>query len=77
MTPTTISLKVGETVQLTAVINPSDADDKSVSYATSNASAAVSADGKLTGSSAGSGTVTVTTHDGSKTATAAYTVSAA
>lgn len=69
---------MGATTALTATVSPDDATDKSVSYASSNASVAtVSPSGVVTGVSAGSATITATTHDGSKTASTAVTVTAA
>jgi len=69
---------VGATTALTATVSPEDATDKAVSYASSKASVAtVSPSGVVTGVSAGSTTITVTTHDGSKTASTAVTVTAA
>ncbi len=63
------------TVQLTATITPSNATNKNVTWASSNATVAiVSSTGLVTGLSNGSATITVTTTDGSKTATCAITV---
>ena len=60
-----------ETTALTAKVSPEDATDKAVSYESSNGS------GVVTGVSEGSATITATTHDGSKTASTAVTVTAA
>lgn len=69
---------MGATTALTATVSPEDATDKSVSYASSNPSvASVSTSGVVTGVSAGSATITATTHDGGKTASTAVTVTAA
>lgn len=68
---------MGATTSLTVTVSPEDATDKSVSYASSNSSVAtVSPSGVVTGVSAGSTTITATTHDGSKTASTAVTVTA-
>ena len=75
VTPTTGSIAVGETLTLTASIAPSDATDKSVTWGTSDDSVATVSDaGVVTGVSAGSATITVTTTDGGFSATCAVTV---
>ena len=66
---------IGKTRQLTATVSPVDADDKSVTWTSSNPSAVtVDQNGLLTGVAAGSSTITVTTNDGGLTATFAATV---
>lgn len=56
-------------------VNPADAANKQVTFKTSDSTVAtVSSDGTVTGVKAGSATVTVTTDDGGKTATATVTV---
>ena len=78
VSPTTGSITVGQTLQLTPTVTPADATDKSVSYSSSDeAVATVSATGLVTGAGAGNATITVTTTDGSFTATCAVTVAAA
>ncbi len=78
VSPTTASINVGATQQLTATVAPSNATNKNVSWSTSNAAVAtVSTSGLVTGVSAGTATITVTTQDGSRTATSAITVNAA
>lgn len=75
VSPSSASIEAGETVQLTETVLPANATDKSVSWSSSNTSVAtVSSSGLVTGVSAGSATITVTTNDGSKTATCAVTV---
>ena len=72
---TTAELTVGETLKLTATVSPSDAANKSVTWSSSDASVAtVDANGNVKGVKAGTATITVTTADGSKTATCAVTV---
>ena len=69
------SLKVKYTVQLTAVISPADATDKSVTWSTSDkAVATVSSSGKVTAKAAGTAIITARTSNG-KTATCTVKVS--
>ncbi len=76
VSPTSASVYVGSTTQLTATVAPSNATNKTVNWSSSNTSVAtVSAAGVVSGVAAGSATITVTTQDGSKTATSAITVS--
>ena len=73
--PTSVTLGVGATQQLTPTVLPSNATNKNVSYSSSAPSiASVSAGGLITANAAGNATITVTTQDGSKTATCAVTV---
>jgi len=74
--PNTLSLKVGEAETLSAVVIPANADNKTVSWSTSDPSVATVANGLVTAVKEGSATITVTTIDGGKTATCAVTVSA-
>ncbi|HQK38068.1 MAG TPA: Ig-like domain-containing protein, partial [Bacteroidales bacterium] len=75
VSPTSLSLTVGQTGQLTATVQPSDATNKNVSWSSSNTSVAtVNSSGLVTAIAAGSATITVTTQDGGKTATCAVTV---
>ena len=70
-----LELKAGETAQLTATVEPSDASDKSLEWTSSDAKiATVDASGKVTAVGVGSATITVKTKDGGKTATCAVTV---
>ncbi len=72
---TSTTLTVGSSERLTATVAPSDATDKSVTWASSNtAVATVDANGTVTAVSAGTATITVTTADGAKTATCTVTV---
>ena len=78
VSPTTASIEVGETVTLTETVAPSNATDKSVTWSSSNtAVATVDGSGIVTGVSAGSANITVTTTDGGYTATCAVTVTPA
>jgi uncharacterized protein YjdB len=75
---TSMTLTVGETQTLTATVTPDNAQDKSVTWSSSDATVAtVDQDGKVTAVKAGTATITVTTTDGGKTATCAVTVQAA
>lgn len=72
---TTITLSDGQTAKLTATVTPEDADNKNVSWSSDNtAVATVAADGTVTAVKAGTAKITVTTVDGSKTATCTVTV---
>jgi uncharacterized protein YjdB len=76
MAPTTAAINVGATSQLTATVAPANASNKTVSFISSNtAVATVNSTGLVTGVAAGNAIITVTTQDGSKTATCAVTVS--
>lgn len=70
------SIEVGSTEQLTATVSPDNASDKSVSWSSSNeAIATVSSTGLVTGVTAGSATITVTSNsDNTKTASCEFTV---
>ncbi len=65
----------GETLTLTATVNPNNATDQSVSWSTSDGDVATVENGVVTAVAAGTATITVTTTDGSFTATCAVTVS--
>ena len=63
-------LIIGESSVLVATVLPANASDQSASWSSSNTSVAtVSSNGVVTGVSAGSAVITVTTTDGGKTAT--------
>ena len=65
----------GKTLQLTATVNPDNADDKTVTWSSSNEDVAtVDEDGLVTAVAKGEATITVTTTDGGKTATCKVTV---
>lgn len=73
----TAATAIGRTVQLNAIIAPASATNKNVSWATSNAAVAtVNATGLVTGVTAGTAFITVTTADGGKTASCEVTVTA-
>ena len=68
------TLLEGETITLTATINPSNATNKNVTWSSSNSSVASVSNGVVTALKAGTTTITVTTEDGGKTATCYVTV---
>jgi len=73
---TTSSITVSGTVQLTETIAPSTATNQNVTWSTDTSSVAtVSSSGLVTGVSAGSANIKVTTSDGSFSATCIVTVS--
>ena len=76
LNPTSATLNVGETLQLTATVSPTNATDKSVSWTSSNTNVAtVSNTGLVTAVAAGTATITCTANDGSGvTATCSVTV---
>lgn len=73
--PATASLYEGETLSLDAKVYPSEADDRVLSYSSEDEEiATVDPDGTIHAVSAGTTTVTVTSHDGNKTAQCEITV---
>ncbi|MBR5661631.1 MAG: Ig domain-containing protein [Bacteroidales bacterium] len=74
---TSISLEEGGSETLTATVSPDNATNKAVSWKSSDTGVAtVDNTGKVTAVKAGSATITVTTSDGSKTASCSVTVAA-
>ena len=72
---TELTIEKGKSETLTATVSPSDATDKTVSWKSSNTSVVtVDQNGRVTAVGAGSAVITVTTKDGSKTATCNVTV---
>jgi uncharacterized protein YjdB len=75
VSPTTATVGIGSTQQLSATIAPANATNQTVTWTSSNTTAAsVNASGLVTGVAAGTSTITATTADGNKTATAVVTV---
>lgn len=71
-----LSIKAGDSFLLTAAVEPANADNKSVSWSSSEDSvASVTADGTVTAVKPGTAVITVTTVDGGKTASCTVTVS--
>jgi len=75
LSPTMLSLKVGNSQALTATVAPDNATNKAVTWSSSNTAIATVTDGTVTAVAEGTATITVTTADGNKTATCAVTVS--
>lgn len=72
---TSLTLQDGDSAKLTATVTPANADNRKVTWSTSDESVAtVSADGTVTAVKAGTANITVTTEDGGKTASCALTV---
>ena len=72
-----IRLRVGETAQLTASVNPVNATNQSINWSSSNTSVlTVSATGLVTTKAVGTATVTASSVDGNKTATCDFYVKA-
>ena len=77
---TSNSVDKGSNFVLTATITPSNATNKNVTFSSDNENISISQSGltaTITGNTAGSSIVTVTTEDGNKTATCNVTVTAA
>ncbi len=69
-----LSLRVGDSATLVGMVLPSDANDKSVIWSSSNTSVVTVEDGRVTAVGEGSASVTVTTNDGGYTAECSVTV---
>jgi uncharacterized protein YjdB len=73
--PSSSTILVGRTQQLTATVLPPDAANRAVTWSSSNtAVATVDANGKVAGSAPGTVSITAKTVDGGKSATATVTV---
>ena len=73
---TAVTLSPGGTTQLVAIVEPTDANDQTVTWTTSNAEiVTVDDNGNVTAVKEGKATITVTTTDGGYTATVNVTVS--
>lgn len=72
----TAALSIGDTLTLTATVAPSNADNKNVTWSSSNENVAtVDDNGTITAKGAGTAKITVKTEDQNKTASATITVS--
>lgn len=77
VSPTTTSVQIGATKQLSATISPANATNTNLTWNSSNTSVAtVNGYGLVTGVGTGTATITVKTQDGNKTATSTITVTA-
>ena len=74
LSPTEITLEVGETAELSASVLPENASDKRVGWISSHPAVATVSEGKVTAVSVGTSTVTATSMSGSKKATCSVTV---
>jgi hypothetical protein len=75
VSPSTATVEVGNNVQLTATVSPSNATNKAVTWSSSNGSvASVNSDGLVTGNAVGQAVITATTEDGGFMASATITV---
>ena len=62
---TSATLKVGDVLNLTATVIPSDADNRALVWSSSNGSVAAVVDGKVAAIAEGNATITATATDGS------------
>jgi uncharacterized protein YjdB len=74
---TSITVKEGENVQLTATVLPKNATNKRVTWSASNSNCTVTQSGLVYGLAEGDSVITVTTRDGGFTATCNVTIEAA
>lgn len=66
--------KIGQSAQLIATVTPANATNKNVTWSSSNTDVATVENGVITAVGSGTAIITVTTEDGSKTATCTVTV---
>jgi uncharacterized protein YjdB len=75
VSPTSASIQVGSTQQLTATVSPTNATNKTVVWTTSNSNVAtVNSSGLVTGVATGTATITARSVDGNFSSTASITV---
>ena len=74
VSPSSTSVNIGATTNLTATVAPTDATNKTVNWTSSNTGVATVSAGVVTGVAAGTATITATTQDGSFTSTSTITV---
>ncbi len=71
---TSLDMKEGDEANLKATVKPEDAENKNVSWSSSNTDVATVANGKVVAKAVGTSVITVTTEDGGYTATCTVTV---
>ena len=71
---TTLEMHIGDKEELVASVLPANADDKTLTWSSSNAEVVSVENGKITALKAGEAKITVTSVDGNKTATCAVNV---
>ncbi|WP_406033704.1 Ig domain-containing protein, partial [Treponema saccharophilum] len=76
LSKTALALKAGNSETITATIEPANATTQDVTWSSDNTGVAKVSDGKITAVEEGEATITVTTKDGSFTATCTVTVEA-
>jgi uncharacterized protein YjdB len=74
LSPEAAALYVGNSLPLTAAVQPANADDQMIHWTTSNALVATVTAGVVTAVAPGTATITVTTHDGGFSKTCTITV---
>jgi len=75
ITPSSLSIKIGDTRHLTVTVPPTDDTYKTINYTSSNTDVAVvDVNGKITAKSPGSAVIIVATEDGEETAACSVTV---
>ncbi len=72
--PPAVSLKVGESTELSVAVTPSDAADKTIVWTTSDAKIASVDNGKVSALAAGTANITATSKSGNKTSVCVVTV---
>ncbi len=68
------TILIGQTFQFVATVSPTNASNKTVKWSKNNANVSISTSGLVNGLKVGTSTITVTTNDQKKTATAIVTV---
>ena len=77
VSPTNVSIDIGETYNLNATILPNNTTNKTITWSSSNTSIATVTNGKVTGKSAGTAVITAKTHNGKAAAATIKVVSKA